>query len=65
MGIPDNESVEDYEKAMDLITEQCIRDWDEEDEKAVIQYKEDVRSGKIKPIKYEGNLRELIDKDEV
>ena len=35
LGIPDNESIEDYERDMDAITDQCVRDWDEEDEKRV------------------------------
>lgn len=32
LGLPENETLEEYEKAMDAITQQCLEQWDEEDE---------------------------------
>ena len=32
LGLPKNESMEDYDKAMEAITEETLRCWDEEDE---------------------------------
>ena len=30
LGLPKNETLEEYEKAMDEITEWCLEEWDEE-----------------------------------
>lgn len=35
--------------------------WTDEDTKNVKEYKEKIKSGKIKAIKYTGNLQEIID----
>lgn len=32
LELPENESLEEYEKAMEAITEWCLEQWDEEDE---------------------------------
>jgi len=35
--------------------------WTQEDTDAVIEYKKQVRAGKIHPVKFTGNLKELIE----
>ena len=32
LELPENETLEEYEEAMDTITMACLRQWDEEDE---------------------------------
>lgn len=32
LELPENETLEEYEEAMEAITQQCLEQWDEEDD---------------------------------
>ena len=55
LGLPENESIEEYEKFWDDLTEQFFRDWDEEDRimKRIKELEEEIELSKLQGCNYE------------